>query len=101
MGGIRQFMDYFREEVEGRIQGKDPDDPEVEDYVHAVLAGAESCSLDKQGRVRLPSRLRDDAEIDRECIVISLLNRIEIWQPEAWSKRRSEARDSRRRRRGT
>ena len=101
-GSIRLYSeDFFRDEVEGWVVGKDPEDPEVEDYVHAVLAGAESCSLDGQGRIRLPAHLREDAEIDKDCVVISLLNRIEIWQPEAWSKRRSEARVARRNRRGT
>jgi len=102
VGSIRLFGEsHFRQHVEGWVAGKDQDDPEVEDYIHAVLAGAESCSLDKQGRVRLPQRLRDEAGIGREVVFISVLDRIEIWDPEAWNARLAQARAGRRRRRGT
>ena len=101
-GAIRLYdEEYFREHVEGWVDERDPNEPEVEDYIHSVLAGAESVSVDKQGRVRIPPRLREDAGIERHCVVISLLHRIEVWEPEAWERRRSEARGARRRRRGT
>jgi MraZ protein len=102
VGSIRLYDEaHFRDHVEGRIAGQDPDDPVVEDYIHAVLAGAESCTLDKQGRVRIPQRLREEASIDRELVLISVMDRIELWDPEAWAKRVAEARSGRRRRRGT
>ena len=40
--------------------------------------------LDAQGRVLLPSNLREYAEIEKEIVSIGVMNRIEIWSKEIW-----------------
>ncbi len=44
-----------------------------------------SRSLDKQGRITITPELRDYAALDRECVVIGIYDRIEIWEPQAWA----------------
>ena len=39
---------------------------------------------DKQGRVTLPTSLREYAGLDRDCVVVGADTRIEIWDTQAW-----------------
>jgi len=48
------------------------------------FSGASECQLDKQGRVNITPSLRDYAGLDKECIIIGVSNRIEIWSKSRW-----------------
>ncbi|KAB1440720.1 division/cell wall cluster transcriptional repressor MraZ [Candidatus Galacturonibacter soehngenii] len=48
------------------------------------LAGAASCEVDKQGRILLPSVLREFAELEKEVVLVGVLSRIEIWSKDKW-----------------
>ena len=54
------------------------------DYARMLFGQAEQGSLDKQGRITIPSALRDYAELDKEVVVVGVMDRIEIWQPARW-----------------
>ncbi|HEX6246679.1 MAG TPA: division/cell wall cluster transcriptional repressor MraZ [Nocardioidaceae bacterium] len=55
------------------------------DYVRMFFAGASDEKPDKQGRVTIPSMLREYASLTKECIVIGAMNRIEIWDAASWT----------------
>ncbi|MFV0240415.1 MAG: division/cell wall cluster transcriptional repressor MraZ, partial [Lacrimispora sphenoides] len=48
------------------------------------LAGATTCEVDKQGRILLPSVLREHAGIDKDAVLVGVGSRIEIWSKDAW-----------------
>ena len=54
---------------------------------------ATECVLDRQGRLLLPSRLRDSAQIEKDAVIIGLENKFEIWSSENWKKQLSETSD--------
>jgi MraZ protein len=39
---------------------------------------------DKQGRITIPSQLREYAGLTRDCVVVGADTRIEIWDAAAW-----------------
>jgi transcriptional regulator MraZ len=49
-----------------------------------LTSRAVDCELDVQGRILLPAPLRAAAGLDREALVIGVLNRFEVWAPERW-----------------
>jgi MraZ protein len=49
-----------------------------------LLSRAADCSLDGQGRILLPPALRAAAGLAREAVVVGVLNRFEVWAPDAW-----------------
>jgi MraZ protein len=55
-----------------------------------LFAGASNETPDKQGRVTIPPMLRDYAGLDRECVVIGAMNRVEIWNTESWNRYSAE-----------
>ncbi len=54
--------------------------------VRMVTAGSFEETLDKQGRVMIPPKLREWAHLDREVTVIGAGNRFEIWNSERWDE---------------
>lgn len=56
----------------------------VRDYLRVFLSGASDEVPDKQGRVTIPTNLREYAGLDRELAVIGAGSRIEIWDAGAW-----------------
>ena len=71
--------DDFKRGVEAPLLGMDSFDPEVERIQRLRLGFAVEVDVDKQGRVNLPANLRGFAGIDRDAVLISLGDRIEIW----------------------
>src|SRR3954469_3714515 len=57
----------------------------VRDYLRVFLSGASDEVPDKQGRVTIPTPLRQYAGLDRELAVIGTGSRIEIWDAAAWA----------------
>ncbi len=49
-----------------------------------VFANASDVTPDKQGRVLIPPRLREYADLDGKVVVAGLSSYIEVWNPETW-----------------
>jgi MraZ protein len=43
--------------------------------------------IDRQGRMPIPAHLREFARLDSEVLVHGAIDRVEIWNPAAWSER--------------
>ncbi|MBE5908771.1 MAG: division/cell wall cluster transcriptional repressor MraZ [Lachnospiraceae bacterium] len=50
------------------------------------FAGAAACEIDKQGRILLPSVLREFAGLEKDVVLVGVLNRIEIWDKTKWEE---------------
>lgn len=51
-------------------------------------AMTQECRCDKQGRIPLPQRLIDYAELEDAVIMVGALTNIQLWSPEKWEKYR-------------
>lgn len=60
-------------------------------YLRSYLSGAKEVVPDKQGRVMLPEHLRTYAGLDRDAVVVGVLDRIEIWNERSWDELASGA----------
>ena len=59
-------------------------DKEVRQFTRFFLAGAASVEVDKQGRILLPSVLREFADITKDAVLVGVGSRIEIWSKDRW-----------------
>jgi len=63
-------------------------------FTRFFFSGAVECELDKQGRVNIPSNLREHAKIEKDCVVIGVATRVEIWSKDAWEAYSRQSEDS-------
>ena len=54
-------------------------------FSRIFLSGAVECEFDKQGRINITSPLSDYANINKECVIIGVNERIEIWSIENYN----------------
>lgn len=61
-------------------------DQGVRRYTRILFASAYDDAPDRQGRITLPSALREYAGIERDCVVIGQDRTLEIWDAAAWEQ---------------
>ncbi|SDC35296.1 MULTISPECIES: division/cell wall cluster transcriptional repressor MraZ [unclassified Candidatus Frackibacter] len=63
-------------------------------FVRFFFSGATECQLDKQGRISIPTNLREFGDLQKEVVIIGVSNRVELWSKERWDGYLSDAEDS-------
>ncbi len=63
-------------------------------FTRFFFSGAVECEVDKQGRINIPQPLRTYASLDKECVVIGVSNRLELWQADLWDTYMTESEES-------
>jgi MraZ protein len=62
------------------------------DFVRLIFSAAEDCDLDRQGRIMLPTHLRQHAGITRDVTIVGVGSRLEIWNTQHWRRQLQELR---------
>jgi MraZ protein len=50
------------------------------------FSGAQEVEIDIQGRVAIPSYLKEFAQIKKEIVIIGVADRIEVWDKKKWDE---------------
>jgi MraZ protein len=50
-------------------------------------ANTAEIEIDKQGRMAIPSHLREFAQLDGDVLIHGAIDRIELWNPAQWNER--------------
>jgi MraZ protein len=58
---------------------------QVKALTRLLTSRAADCEIDVQGRILLPLPLRQAAGLERDATVVGVLNRFEVWSPDAWN----------------
>ena len=53
-------------------------------FMRFFLSGATATEFDKQGRINITSPLISYADLKKECVVIGVGDRIEVWSKDKW-----------------
>lgn len=61
-----------------------PDTKDRRYFMRIFLSGATTCELDKQGRINIPAPLAEYATLEKDCIIIGVDERLEVWSKERW-----------------
>ncbi|MBU0730687.1 MAG: division/cell wall cluster transcriptional repressor MraZ [Proteobacteria bacterium] len=72
------------EAMEMALRAEGKKQPAMINLIRYMIGGVVECSLDKQGRILLPPKLREDCRIQREVVVNGMITYFEIWDKETW-----------------
>lgn len=61
-----------------------PDTTDKRKFMRIFLSGATTCEYDKLGRINIPKPLKDYAKLEKDCIIIGVDERLELWSEENW-----------------
>lgn len=63
-------------------------------FARFFFSGATEVELDKQGRINIPANLASYAKLEKECVVLGVSSKIEIWAKDLWEDYFNEAEES-------
>lgn len=73
-------------EVEERLRELLRRQPQARSYVLGVTANAVEVVPDKQGRILVPQRLLGAVGLDETALVVGVIDRIEVWDPNRFAE---------------
>ncbi|RLL45229.1 transcriptional regulator MraZ [Oceanobacillus piezotolerans] len=80
--------------LEGKMKKLPLTKKDARAFTRFFFSGAVECEVDKQGRINIPQALRTYANLEKECVVIGVSDRIEIWANESWQTYVDESEES-------
>ena len=63
-----------------------PNTKDAHNFMRFLLSGASICELDKQGRINISTPLKNYAQLEKECVIIGVSERLEIWNEQKWNE---------------
>ncbi|MBE5961506.1 MAG: division/cell wall cluster transcriptional repressor MraZ [Lachnospiraceae bacterium] len=77
---------YPNDEWENFVAGLKnlPGNREARQLQRYFMAGAADCEVDKQGRILIPNKLREHANLEKDVVFVGVLSKIEIWSKERY-----------------
>lgn len=70
--------------IEDKLKGLPLTKKDARAFTRFFFSGATESELDKQGRINIPAPLLQYAKLEKECVVLGVSNRIEIWSKQIW-----------------
>ncbi len=59
---------------------------DARNFTRFFLSGATTVEFDKQGRINISQPLASYANLIKECVVVGVNDRLEIWSLDSWNK---------------
>ena len=78
------------ERIERDVQALPALNPVVKRFQRLVLGYASELQLDGNGRVLVPSALREYAQLDKRSVLVGQGNKLELWDEMLWTERREQ-----------
>ncbi len=63
-----------------------PNTKDARNFMRFFLSGATLTNFDKQGRINIPIPLSKYAALEKDCVIIGVNDRLEIWSQTAWNQ---------------
>jgi len=75
------------EQLERQLQSLSNTNPVHLSIKRLLLGHASECEMDKNGRLLLPAKLREHADLEKHLLLAGMGNTFQIWDEEQWNER--------------
>ncbi|MEF9916103.1 MAG: division/cell wall cluster transcriptional repressor MraZ [Lachnospiraceae bacterium] len=79
---------------EGKLRTLPLTNKEARKFTRFFLGSAVEGGLDKQGRVLISSALREFASLEKDVVLVGVLDRVEIWDKAKWDENNAAIEDN-------
>jgi len=90
-GCIQAYTAARWRKMERRFLGVSPFDRRSRAFLLAFVAGAAEVTPDSAGRINVPASLRRQAGLTKQCVLMSYLGTLEIWDPDRLAAKQAQA----------
>jgi len=85
-GGLVAYTYDEWRNIETRILSLAEKSENMRRFRRVFIGGAFECACDKQDRILIPQNLRQYAELDKEIVLVGVLDHFEIWSRKSWDR---------------
>lgn len=75
MGAWRKILEKTKERL---------DEDQSRLFMHFVVSEAAESEVDRAGRILIPKKMREYANLEGEIVVLGLFDRVEVWAVQEW-----------------
>lgn len=83
-GGVFAYTLDEWSRIENKILSLAEKSDHIRRFRRVFIGGAFECRGDKQGRILIPPSLREYANLDKDVVLVGVLDHFEVWSRELW-----------------
>ncbi|MCB9480219.1 MAG: division/cell wall cluster transcriptional repressor MraZ [Desulfobacteraceae bacterium] len=83
---IRAYPESRWMEIEETFRNLKTTTEKMRRFFRTFIGSVAECELDKQSRIIIPQNLRDYAKLQKDVVLVGVLEHFEIWSEENWQK---------------
>jgi len=76
--------------IEAKISGLEEKSESMRRFRRVFIGGAFDCQCDKQDRILIPPTLRQYGSLEKDIVLVGVLDHFEIWSRKNWDKENFE-----------
>ena len=85
-GSLALYTEEALAELARRLAQASPNATDVRAFSRLFYARAQAVELDSQGRVRIPPELASLAGLEKEAVLVGVLDHLELWDRGRWEQ---------------
>jgi len=88
--GLVAYTNETWVQIESKIMSKADKSNAMRRFRRIFIGGAFECHCDRQDRILVPPTLREYARLEREIVIVGVLDHFEIWSKQYWERENTE-----------
>ena len=88
--GLVAYTNETWMQIESKIMAKADKSNAMRRFRRIFIGGAFECHCDKQDRILVPPTLREYARLEKEIVIVGVLDHFEIWSKQYWERENTE-----------
>jgi len=81
---LNMYSEEEWEKINENLQSQSGSKAKIRQIRRFFLSNACECEIDSQGRVLVPEKLRQKANLNKEVVIVGSGNKAEVWNREKW-----------------